>query len=365
MRWPARTRCAALGACRAVDRHPAVLDQLLQVRARELGRDRDEHLVQSLAVLRAVDHGDTRLDVGTLDVVAVGIRADRHRAREGDARPYNIRDPCRRSRAPFLTCLHEYESLVPAHPDRSVGDLDRRRPDRLRHDKSRRLDADWTPESLYSEAKEEAASGNYEKAIKLYERLEGRAAGTMLAQQAQIERAYYLWKSGEKAQALSTLERFIKLHPTSPALDYALYLQGLVNFNDDLGLFGNLASQDLSERDQQASRDSYQSFKPARRAVPAVGLRRGCARAHELHRQLARRLRGARRALLLPPRCLRGGRQPGAARRAGVPAARRRPRRRCIILAQSYDRLGLVELRDDTERVLKANYPEHRLSTPI
>ena len=83
----------------------------------------------------------------------------------------------------------------------------------------------------------------------------------MLAQQAQIERAYLLWKTGEKAQALSTLERFIKLHPTSPALDYAIYLQGLINFNENLGLFGNLASQDLSERDQQASRDAYQSFK--------------------------------------------------------------------------------------------------------
>ena len=90
----------------------------------------------------------------------------------------------------------------------------------------------------------------------------------MLAQQAQIERAYYLWKSGEKAQALSTLERFIKLHPTSPALDYALYLQGLVNFNDNIGILGSLASQDLSERDQQASRDSYQSFRQLNEQFP-------------------------------------------------------------------------------------------------
>jgi outer membrane protein assembly factor BamD len=108
----------------------------------------------------------------------------------------------------------------------------------------------WPPERLYAESKEEAANGNFDKAVKLLERLEGRAAGSVLAQQAQIERAYYLWKSGEKAQALSTLERFIKLHPTSPALDYALYLQGLVNFNDNLGLLGSYTSQDLSERDQ-------------------------------------------------------------------------------------------------------------------
>ena len=130
----------------------------------------------------------------------------------------------------------------------------------------------WSAERLYAEAKEEAATGNFERASKLYERLEGRASGTALAQQAQIERAYMLYKSGDKAQALSTLERFIKLHPTSAALDYALYLQGLVNFNDNLGLFGSLARQDFSERDQQAARDSYQSFKQLDRPVPAVHL---------------------------------------------------------------------------------------------
>jgi outer membrane protein assembly factor BamD len=121
--------------------------------------------------------------------------------------------------------------------------------------------ANWTPEKLYAEARDEQSAGNFEKAAKMYESLEGRAAGTLLAQQAQIERAYLLYKTGEKAQALSALDRFIKLHPTSPAIDYAMYLQGLVNFNDNLGILGNLSRQDLSERDQQASRDAYQSFK--------------------------------------------------------------------------------------------------------
>lgn len=121
--------------------------------------------------------------------------------------------------------------------------------------------AGMTPEKLYSEARDETDSGSYERAIKLYERLEGRASGTMLGQQAQLERAYLLYRTGEKAQALSVVERFMKLHPTSPAFDYALYLQGVINFNDNLGIFGRLAKLDLSERDQQASRDSYQSFK--------------------------------------------------------------------------------------------------------
>src|SRR5437016_3847756 len=101
----------------------------------------------------------------------------------------------------------------------------------------------WSSDKLYAEAKSEAESGGYDRAAKLYERLEGRATGTLLSQQAQLERAYVLYRSGEKAQALQVLERFIKLHPTSPAIDYALYLQGIVNFNDNLGILGNLSRQ--------------------------------------------------------------------------------------------------------------------------
>ncbi len=214
----------------------------------------------------------------------------------------------------------------------------------------------WTPERLYSEAKEEAASGGYEKAIKLLERLEGRAAGTTLAQQAQIDRAYYLWKSGEKAQALTTLERFIKLHPTSVALDYALYLQGLINFNDNLGFLGNLAGQDLSQRDQQASRDAYQSFRQVVEQFPQstyaedARLRMNyivnTLAAYEVH--VARYY-------------LRRGAYVAAANRAqqAIQEFQRSPstEEALVILAQSYDRLGLVALRDDTTRVLKTNFP--------
>ena len=121
--------------------------------------------------------------------------------------------------------------------------------------------AGWSPNRIYAEARDEANSGAYDKAVPLFEKLEGRAAGTPLAQQAQLEKAYAQFKGGEPAQAVATLDRFMKLHPASPAIDYALYLKGVVNFNDNLGILGSFAAQDLSERDQQASRDSYQSFK--------------------------------------------------------------------------------------------------------
>ncbi len=215
----------------------------------------------------------------------------------------------------------------------------------------------WSTEKLYAEARQESENGSYDRAAKLYERLEGRAAGTVMAQQAQIERAYALYRQGEKAQALSTLERFIKLHPTSPAVDYALYLQGLVNFNDNLGILGNLAKQDLSERDQQASRDSYQSFKqlvdqyPQSRYAEDARVRMNyilnSLAAYEIH--VARYY-------------FRRGAYVAAANRAQqtVQEFQQSPsvEEALFILARSYDRLGLEQLRDDATRVLKQNFPD-------
>jgi len=220
--------------------------------------------------------------------------------------------------------------------------------------------AQWSAERLYAEAKEEASSGNYERAAKLYERLEGRAAGSVLAQQAQLERAYIMYRSGEKAQALSILDRFIRLHPTSPAADYALYLQGLVNFNDNLGILGSVASQDLSERDQQASRDSYQSFKQLIEQFPnstyADDARTrmtyivNALAAYEVH--VARYY-------------FRRGAYVAAANRAqqAVQEFQQSPsaEEALFIMVQSYEQLGLMELRDDADRVLNRNFPNTTL----
>ena len=86
----------------------------------------------------------------------------------------------------------------------------------------------WSPNKIYAEAMDESKAGAYDKAIPLFEKLEGRAAGTPLAQQAQLEKAYAHFKANDPAQALATLDRFKKLHPASAGMDYALYLQGLV-----------------------------------------------------------------------------------------------------------------------------------------
>ncbi len=218
-----------------------------------------------------------------------------------------------------------------------------------------RTDA-WSPNKIYSEAKDEANSGAYDKAITLYDKLEGRAAGTPLAQQAQIEKAYAHYKANEPAQALATLDRFMKLHPASPGMDYALYLQGIINFNDNLGLFGFIAKQDLSERDQNAAKESFQSFKelvtrfPDSRYTPDGRARMtyivNSLAQYEVHVARYYYSRNAYVAAIARA-------QTAVTDYQNVPSQEEA----LYIMVLSYDALGMTQLRDDTRRVLEKNYP--------
>lgn len=214
-------------------------------------------------------------------------------------------------------------------------------------------------EQLYSTAKEDMAAGSYEQAIKTLERVEGRAAGTLLAQQATLDLAYAYYKTNDRAQALATLDRFIKLHPSSPALDYALYLRGLVNFNDTAGFLSSVARQDLSERDQQASRDSHQSF---RQLVEQFPNSRYADDARVRMDYIVNAL--ANYELHVARYYFRRGAYLAAANRAqqAVQEFQQTPavEEALYIMAQSYDRLGLPALRDDADRVLRKNYPDSR-----
>ena len=214
----------------------------------------------------------------------------------------------------------------------------------------------WSPNKLYAEARDEAASGNYEKAIGHYEKLEGRAAGTPLAQQAQLDKAYAQHRDGQKAEALATLDRFVKLHPASPALDYALYMKGIVNFNEDLGLFGFLGRQDLSERDQRAAKESFESFMELVTRFPES---RYTPDATERMRYTVNAL--AQYEVHVARYYFQRGAYVAAVSRAQVPLTEYRDapanEEALYILTQSYDKLGMTELRDDAQRVLELNYP--------
>lgn len=217
--------------------------------------------------------------------------------------------------------------------------------------------ADWSPNKIYAEAKDEMGSGSYDKAVPLLEKLEGRAAGTPMAQQAQLEKAYAQWKANDQASALATLDRFMKLHPASPAIDYALYLKGIVNFNDDLGMFSFLSRQDLSERDQKAAKESFESFKelvtrfPDSKYTPDARARMtyivNSLAQYEVHVARYYYNRGAYVAAI-------NRAQNAVTDYQAVPALEEA----LFIMLRSYDALGMTQLRDDTRRVMEKTYPQ-------
>ncbi|MDP1901267.1 MAG: outer membrane protein assembly factor BamD [Rubrivivax sp.] len=214
-----------------------------------------------------------------------------------------------------------------------------------------------TAERLYKEAREDMDSGSYERAIKTLERVEGLAAGSLLAQQALLDMAYLNWRSGERTQALTVVDRFIKLNPSSPALDYALYLRGMINFNEDLGLMSTLFGQELAERDQRASRDAYQAFK---QLVDQFPNSRYAADARRRMNSIINSL--AAYEVHVASYYLRRGAYLAAAARAQqvVTDFQQSPavEQALHILVQSYDKLQLTALRDDADRVLRKNFPD-------
>ena len=148
----------------------------------------------------------------------------------------------------------------------------------------------------------------------------------------------------------------MKLHPASPALDYALYLTGVVNFNDNLGLFSFVTKQDLSERDQKAAKESFESFKelttrfPDSRYSPDARQRMtyivNSLAQYEVHVARYYFTRGAYVAAVNRAQLALNDYQ-------DVPALEEA----LYILVRSYDAMGLTQLRDDSKRVLDKNYP--------
>lgn len=215
----------------------------------------------------------------------------------------------------------------------------------------------WSAAKLYAEARDEMSAGNYERAIQHFEKLESRYPFGTFAQQAQMEIAYAHYRMGDHPQALAAVDRFIKLHPNHPNVDYMYYLRGLVNFNDRVSFFNFLTKQDLSERDPKAARDAFDAFKQLVERFPdSVYAKDSAERLNYLVNALAQY------EVHVANYYYRRGAYLAAANRAqaAISDYREAPaiEEALFVLVRSYDALGMTELRNDAERVMKANFPD-------
>jgi len=216
--------------------------------------------------------------------------------------------------------------------------------------------AGWNAQKLYSEAKSSMTEGGYERAIQLFEKLEARYPYGRYAQQAQIEVAYAYYKQGEAALSIAAADRFIKLHPNHPNVDYVYYLKGLVNFNEDLGLLAGLSNQDLSERDPKGAHEAFDTFRDLVTRFPESRYSEDARQrmrylvnslaAHEVHVSRYYYRRGAYVASI-------NRAQAAITSYPNAPANEEA----LFLLVKSYEALGMNDLRADADRVLRQNFP--------
>lgn len=223
-----------------------------------------------------------------------------------------------------------------------------------REDKTR----NWSAKRLYNEAKAQMQDGNFDTAIDYYEKLESRFPFGTYAQQAQLDVAYAYYKYDEPASAIAAADRFIKLHPRHPNVDYAYYLKGLVHFSQGRGLLDRLIPKDMSRRDPGAARQAFDAFSELVRRFPEskyaedsaqrmVYLKNTLAQ-HEIHVANYYMRRGAYIAAANRARFVVENYQ----RTPAVPEA-------LVVMAKAYKVLGLEDLASDAVRVLRHNYPDH------
>ncbi|KAF4516694.1 hypothetical protein B566_EDAN003444 [Ephemera danica] len=222
--------------------------------------------------------------------------------------------------------------------------------------------AGWSANKLYAESKTAQSDGAWDKAAKYLEKLEARYPYGRFAQQSQLELGYVYWKGQETGSALAACDRFIKLHPNHPAVDYAYYLKGIINFNEELGITGYFSSPDMSERDPKAARDAFDAFrelsirfpnsKYTSDAIQRMNYLVNSMASHEIHVARYYIKRGAYVAAV--------NRAQSAIKTYPTAPANEEA---LFILVTAYDKLGMTELRDDADRILRKNFPESRFYT--
>ncbi|MCI0401849.1 MAG: outer membrane protein assembly factor BamD [Gammaproteobacteria bacterium] len=217
---------------------------------------------------------------------------------------------------------------------------------------------DWSAERLYDYAKGKLDQGNYKDAIEYYEKLEARYPFGIYGQQGLLDVAYAYYKNGEPDSAIAACDRFIKLYPQHPNVDYAYYLKGLANFNMGKTLIHIYLPIDISQRDPGSALQAFRDFSELVKRYPdSIYVEDAKLRMLYLRNMLARY------EVNVAYYYMRRGVYLAAANR-GRYVVENYPRTTAVpdalvVMCKAYKIMGLNELSNDALRVLKLNYPDN------
>ncbi len=216
--------------------------------------------------------------------------------------------------------------------------------------------AEWTAEEFYEEAKNSIDAGEFQTAIKNLETLEARFPFDPYAKQAQLDIAYAYYKFDEPESTISALDRFMRLHPRDPNLDYAYYLKGLTNFTRGSGFLDQWIERDHARHDAEVLHNAYNDFSTLVRRYPNSNYA-----GDAFQRMVFLRNKMAQKEIEIAEFYLERKTWLSAANRAKVVIESYQDSvwsyRALEIMVESYKNLGLEDLAFDAQRVLDLNVP--------
>lgn len=212
----------------------------------------------------------------------------------------------------------------------------------------------WSANELYSKAARELDSANYKRAIELYKKLDARYPFGRYAMQGQLDIAFAYYKADEPEPALAAADRFIKLYPQNPYVDYAYYLKGIVNYNRSIGFLDRFVPIDTAQRDPGSALDAFNDFAELVRLYPESKYA-----ADARQRMLHLRNNLAEGELHVARYYMERGAYVAAVSRAQY-VVERFQRTTAVedaleLMVEAYQRLGEDELATDAQRVLVMN----------
>jgi outer membrane protein assembly factor BamD len=211
----------------------------------------------------------------------------------------------------------------------------------------------------YEKAQVSLRSGNYRRAIEIYEALQARFPFSEFATQIQLELAYAYYKAGQKEEAIEASDTFVRENPTHPRVDYALYVKGLAYFDQDTGALERLFRRSTENRPPIDAELSFSAFRRLVERYPASPYAEDSRQ-----RMIYLKNRLAAYENSVAAYYIKRGAYVAAANRAktaleeyhGADSGAESLR----LLIEAYEALGMTELAADARKVLAQNFPDER-----
>jgi outer membrane protein assembly factor BamD len=215
-----------------------------------------------------------------------------------------------------------------------------------------------TEKQLYSQAQDNLRDESFQLAVKNLQLLEARYPFGPYAEQAQLEIIYAHYRNFEPEASIASADRFIRLHPQHPNVDYAYYIKGLASYVEGEGFLDRFLPTDMTMRDPGAALQSFADFRQLLYRYPDSSYAPDANA-----RMVYLRARLARYEINVANYYFKRGAYLAAANR-GRYVVENFPQTPAnadalAVMVQAYQLLGLNDLANDSLAVLNKNFPTH------